>query len=260
MQGDVPRPAEVPPGRPSPGEDSAPGAPSQEGTRVASSRWNQGCMRCPAGKRRQGGRRGGRGGCRAASAAVVFWEAGPERPQGRGRPMLRSKLSSDRLPSELPSPQVPPPPLVWTEGLGPPGAGAEAQQNRAELTIAVRVTQEVRRRGSARSLRGGRSLPVKRVWRRGLERGEGGPRWDARQPGEPSEHRAGTGHRGAKGTVREEPPAYPLPRLVRNQGREGGQLRGGLLRGAAYMSGGPAFDAKPQGRTGVRAGWAGQRA
>lgn len=205
MQGDGPRPAEVPPGCPSPGEDSAPGAPSQEGTRVASSRWNQGCMRCPAGKRRQGGRRGGRGGCRAASAAVVFWEAGPERPQGRGLPMLRSKLSSDRLPSEPPNPrvaaprqepQVPPPPLVWTEGLGPPGAGAEAQQNRAELTIAVRVTQEVRRRGSARSLRGGRSLPVKRVWRRGLERGEGGPRWDARQPGEPSEHRAGTGHRG----------------------------------------------------------------
>lgn len=85
---------------------------------------------------------------------------------------------------------MPPPPLVRTEGLGPPGAGAEAQQNRAELTIAVRVTQEGRRRGSARSLRGGRSLPVKRVWRRGLERGEGGPRWGARQPGEPSEHRA----------------------------------------------------------------------
>lgn len=88
---------------------------------MASSRWNQGCMRCPAGKRRQGGRRGGRGGCRAASAAVVFWEAGPERPQGRGLPMLRSKLSSDRLPSEPPHPQGHRPTAGAPGAASPPG-------------------------------------------------------------------------------------------------------------------------------------------
>lgn len=193
MQGDGPRPAAVPPGRPGPGEDSAPGAPSQEGTRVASSRWNQGCMRCPAGKRRQGGRRGGRGGgCRLLGSRAG--EAARTRPpdaaeQAELRPSSVGAAQSPGSPPHGKSPRCRLPP-VWTKGLGPPGAGAEAQQNRAELTIVVRVTQEARRRDSARSLRGGRSLPVKRVWRRGLERGDSGPRWDARRPGEPSEHRA----------------------------------------------------------------------
>lgn len=230
---------------------------------MASSRWNQGCMRCPAGKRRQGGRRGGRGGCRAASAAVVFWEAGPERPQGRGLPMLRSKLSSDRLPSEPPRPQGRRPTA------GAPGAASPPGLDRRPRTAWCRG------RGSAKP-------------RRAHDRGQGhagGPTQRQRPesawgPFSPREARLETrpGKRGRRATLgcpaargaerapcrdrtpREEPPAYPLPHLVRNQGREGGQLRGGPLRGAAYMSGGPAFDAKPQGRTGVRAGWAGQRA
>lgn len=61
------------------------------------------------------------GGGAAASAAVVFWEAGPERPQGRGLPMLRSKLSSDRLPSEPPRPQGRRPTAGAPGAASPPG-------------------------------------------------------------------------------------------------------------------------------------------
>lgn len=149
--------------------------------------------------------RGAKAGGGAAAAAVVFWEAGPERPRGRGLPMLRSKLSSDRLPSEPPSPQGRRPTA------GAPGAASPPGLDRRPRTAWCRGRGSAKPRRAHDRGQGHAGGPTQRqrpesAWgpfsprearlETGLERGEGGPRWGARQPGEPSEHRAGTGHRG----------------------------------------------------------------
>lgn len=213
--------------------------------------------------------RGAKAGGGAAAAAVVFWEAGPERPRGRGRPMLRSKLSSDRLPSEPPRPQGRRPTA------GAPGAASPPGLDRRPRTAWCRG------RGSAKP-------------RRAHDRGQGhagGPTQRQRPesawgPFSPREARLETrpGKRGRRATLgcpaargaerapcRDRTPwgkrdceggAARLP--ASPSGSEPGEGRRPASRWSVEGCGlhvrGPAFDVKPQGRTGVRAGWAGQRA